>query len=626
MSTSSNFKIRGPRYALHYVLTAILTTVMLCGMTLYYGFAELRSTAQDVAQEVFKAAHAPRDKHVSIDKFTDLYLTSFRDVERLQVCANGQCATRAAEDGRHVAVSLLNDTGLPCATAGDPAGGNQVTACMAMDGLLADISRDVIVLLLAQGIGFGLWVGTSRRFAARRKVWNDRVNHAASTDAATGLLNRSAFRARLDSACKQGCDAWLVNVGIDELRSINQLYGSPVGDRVIRLVAQRLQDLEGVQGLGRLDGDEFAFLIEGAGPSPLERALYKLRAAMTAPLQIDGLVLPVTVCVGAVPLRQGLSASELKRRANVALRAAKRIGADSQSIFNETFDIELSKAHQLRLDLMAAVDKDQIELMYQPIVDGRGQVIMAEALARWRHPTLGPVSPEVFIAAAEASGHIHLLGVKLLKKACADLAIARKCGLPLKRIAVNVSPAQLNNPDMAQIVIAVVEEFGLQPSDIELELTESAAMTSRQEAAQQLHQLAEAGFQISIDDFGTGYSSLSRLQTLPISKLKIDRSFVQVHEQPAGAVLLEAMLDLSRRLTLDCVAEGIETEQQLAWLRAHGCNLFQGYLIGKPMTLEQLIAMGFRAPLPSSLLTAESAPSRLVTNGSQGEVLSLQRR
>ena len=611
MATESSPRNPRPLYAQHYLLSTLLTIAMLCAMTLYYGLSELRNTAQDVAASVLKMADAQKGRAVQVAVFTRQSLAGFRGAERLEVCMGSQCATQSAPEGAHFSAGLFDSMGLTCAAATNEINGNRATACMASDDVLEDIARDVVVLLIAQSMGFALWLAASRRFAARSKVWSERVNQAAMTDVITGLLNRSSFREALGTAAGRGDEAWLVTVGIDELKSINQLYGSPVGDQVIRAVADRLQALEGAHTLGRLGGDEFAFLIDGSGPAALERSLYGLRRAMSVPLQIQGLVLSVSVCVGAVPLAPELAATELKRRANVALRAAKKIGADSQSIFNEAFDIELCKAHQLRLDLMAAVDKGQIDLMYQPIVDGRGQVVMAEALARWKHPTLGFVSPEVFISAAEASGQIHMLGIALLKKACADLLTARGRGLPLKRIAVNVSPSQLNNPDLAQIVIAVVEGAGLEPTDIELELTESAAMASRQDATQQLYQLAEAGFKISIDDFGTGYSSLSRLQTLPISKLKIDRSFVQAHDQPSGAVLLEAMLDLSRRLELNCVAEGIETEQQMGWLRDRGCNLFQGYLIGKPMTLEQLTGLGFRVQLPSSLQNAGAVPSRV---------------
>ncbi|MDY0745330.1 bifunctional diguanylate cyclase/phosphodiesterase [Paucibacter sp. R3-3] len=604
-----------PRYAWHFLLTTALTIVMLCGMTLFYGFRELQNTAQDMAAAVMKTAEAQKGRRgpARADVLAQQAVDGFRDAELVRVCAAGQCAIRRAPEGLHMSAGLLDDIGLTCGTKADPASGDLATVCMAIDDVVEDISRDVIVLLVAQAVGFGIWLAASRRFSARRRVWNARVALAATTDPTTGLLNRVSFREVLGTVAARGDEAWLVSVGIDELKSINQLHGSQIGDQVILTVAERIKGLKGTHTHGRLGGDEFAFLVDGCGPAALERALFQLREAMSPPVQCQGVVLSVTVCAGAVPVEHGAKASELKRRANVALRAAKKIGADSQSIFSEAYDIELRNTHQLRLDLMAAVDREQVELVYQPIVDARGQVVMAEALARWRHPTLGAIAPDVFIAVAESSGMIHMLGIALLKRACADLLAARSRGMPLRRIAVNVSPAQLNNPDLAQIVMSVVRDAGLMPADIELELTESAAMASRNDATQQLHELAEAGFAISIDDFGTGYSSLSRLQTLPIGKLKIDRSFVQACDQRSGAVLLEAMMDLSRRLELSCVAEGVETEAQMAWLRDRGCQLFQGYLIGKPMPLDQLVGLGFRIPL--GRLPLDPSPAPLIHQG-----------
>jgi len=587
-----------PRYAQHFLLTAALTILMLGGMTLYDGFRQLRSTAQDVAVEALKMAEGRRYGPATASHIAQHVLDGFRDAEQIDLCIAGHCTMRQAAAGAHMNSPWLDEMGLPCASRDDAVSGNQATVCMAVDGIVEDIARKVVVLLVAQATGFGIWMISSRRFAARRRLWDARATLAPATEPATGLLSRAAFRESLSAATLRSEKAWLVIVGIDELKFVNQLHGSPVGDQVILTVAERLKALKGAHAFGHLGGDEFAFLVAGSGPGVLERTMHQLRASMSPPVRCQSLLLAVTVCAGAVPLEQGTHPSELERRANVALRAAKKMGADSQSIFSEVYDIELRRTQQLRLDLLAAVDKGQIELVYQPIVDHRGQVVMAEALARWRHPTLGAISPDVFIAAAESSGLIHVLGIALLKRACTDLLAARSRGLPLKRIAVNVSPEQLNNPDLASIVQAIVRDAGLTPTDIELELTESAAMASRNDASLQLHELAEAGFAITIDDFGTGYSSLSRLQTLPIGKLKIDRSFVQACDQASGAVLLKAMLDLSRRLALSCVAEGVETAEQMAWLRDRGCQLFQGYLIGKPMPLNQLVARGFRAQLP----------------------------
>lgn len=599
-----------PLYAWHFAATTLLTIVMLSAMTVYFGFRELGQTAQDFAGAVLKHVDAQQGLGMAPADIVEQSLKEFHDAAQIELCIGDQCATRVASGGTPFNSELRTGLGWPCATqaVAHRRTTDIATVCVAVDDVLEDIGRDVVVLLIAQAIGFGIWYAATRRFVARREIWNERVSKATTTDAATGLLNRASFRAALDEAAARGDEGWLVLAGIDELKSVNELHGASVGDHVILTVAERLKDLGAVvRVLGRTGGDEFAFLLGGASPTTLERSLSRLRVAMAAPIEHQGLLLNATVSAGAVAVEAQLSASELMRRANVALRAAKKVGADSQSIFNVAYDIELRKHHQLRLDLMNAVEKGHLELVYQPIVDGRGQVVVAEALARWKHQELGFVSPEVFIAAAETSGLIHELGIALLKKACEDLAAARRRGLPLKRMAVNLSPAQLTNPDLASIVYAIVRGAGLEPADIELELTESAAMASRQDATQQLHELAEVGFSISIDDFGTGYSSLSRLQTLPLSKLKIDRSFVRAFEEKSGAVLLDAMMDLSRRLGLTCVCEGVETAEQMNWLRDHGCDLFQGYLIGKPMSLDQLVGLGFRVTLPGGVVASDPA-------------------
>ena len=598
MSTAdtASARLNRPRYASHFLATLVLTVLMLCGMTLYYGFRDLRRTADDIALTILKQTAEKHAQGLSAAAIAQESLQQFRDTAQIQVCLADHCGTQRTAEEAPLTYEWLANVGWPCAS--QYADADKVTVCMSIDDIVDDISRDIAVLVLAKAISFSIWVAASRRFATRRRIWNERVNRAATTDSATGLLNRASFHSALDQFAGRGDEAWLVLAGIDELKSVNELHGSAVGDHLITTVASRLQGLgELTHALARTGGDEFAFIVRGAGPLTLERALGRLRAAMNEPIEHQGLLLRVSLCAGAAAVEQQLHAPELMRRAHIALRAAKKVGADSQSIFNIAFDIELRKTHQLRLDLMSAVDKGQLELAYQPIVDAQGQVVMAEALARWRHPELGNVPPDVFIAAAEASGLIHQLGIALLKTACNDLVAARARGLALKRIAVNLSPTQLTNPDLAQIVLAVVRRAGLQPADIELELTESAAMASRQDTTLQLHELAEAGFAISIDDFGTGYSSLSRLQTLPISKLKIDRSFVQACDEPAGAVLLEAMLNLAGRLSLACVAEGVETEAQMAWLKARGCGLFQGYLLGKPMPIDQLVGLGVCVPV-----------------------------
>nr|WP_297529136.1 bifunctional diguanylate cyclase/phosphodiesterase [uncultured Roseateles sp.] len=465
-----------------------------------------------------------------------------------------------------------------------------------------DIARDTVILLIAQGAGFMIWRASGRKHLARTRRWQEQLARVASTDVATGLLNRAGLQGVLQTRLKEDRMQWLVLVGIDGLKAVNDLHGHRAGDAIIERVARRLMKVfEASSAMARTGGDEFGLLLPASLQEPLTESLMSLRASMGVPILHESLRLVPSVSVGAALLDHANTPSEALRMAHVALQAAKADGPGGLAIFDPSQDREACRIHRLRRDLIDAVERNELEVVYQPILDKEGRPVAAEALARWRHATLGPIAPDVFIPLAESSGCIHTLGLNVMRRVCADLAAMRADGVPIQRIAVNLSALQLREPDLVTALCAMVEEAGLMPGDIEIELTESAAMSEDGRAQRPLTDLYARGFSLAIDDFGTGHSSLSRLQRLPVKKLKIDRSFVRGADSPCGAVLLETMLTLAGRLGLRSVCEGVETLEQFELLRSKGCDLFQGYYFARPMSVDDLragIAKGSARPWP----------------------------
>ncbi|MFX1678511.1 GGDEF domain-containing phosphodiesterase [Mitsuaria sp. CC2] len=308
-------------------------------------------------------------------------------------------------------------------------------------------------------------------------------------------------------------------------------------------------------------GDEFGLLLPATLNEPLTESLTALRAAMGVPIMVDGLRLSPSVSVGAALLDHANGPSEALRMAHVALQAAKRSRAGGLAVFDTSQDREACRLHRLKRDLVEALEKDELFVLYQPILDADGRPVAAEALARWTQPTQGAIPPDVFIPLAESGGCIHQLGLQVMRRVCRDLAAMRADGLSIQRIAVNLSAHQLAEPDLVSSLRAIVEQSGLQPGDIEVELTESAAMSEDGRSQRPLMELHAEGFPLAIDDFG---------------------------DSPCGAVLLDTMLTLAGRLNLMSVCEGVETAAQFEQLRSRGCNLYQGYLFGKPMPVGSL--------------------------------------
>ena len=427
---------------------------------------------------------------------------------------------------------------------------------------------------------------------------NAEFAHMARHDPLTELPNRVLLRERMEQALLEmdshGGFAVLC-LDLDQFKTVNDTLGHLVGDALLEAVADRLLScVSNADTVSRLGGDEFAILQVGEQQQPADAVFLARRIAqiVSEPYEIAGHTVMVGVSVGvAIAPKDGKSSEELLANADTALYRAKALTRGTFCLFEPDMRIELQARRSLEIDLRHARESRQFELAYQPIFDIQsGQVASVEALLRWSHPQRGRISPSEFIPIAEEIGLIVPIGEWVLNRACAEASLWAE---PVK-LAVNVSAIQLRRGGIANAVIGALSLSGLAPHRLELEVTESVFLGDSQGTLDTLHQLKQLGVGISTDDFGTGYSSLSYLQKYPIDKIKIDRSFVSPLGSSAQAVaMVRAIVELAGALGLGTVAEGVETEHQLALLRQIGCSQAQGYHLGKPVP-ERRIGDGLR--------------------------------
>ena len=420
----------------------------------------------------------------------------------------------------------------------------------------------------------------------------------AYTDPVTGLPNRRACQERLaealDEAGQDGGQVGLLLIDLDNFKVVNDTAGHAVGDELLRQAGERLHGLLGETGLvGRFGGDEFLVIAPMLdSPARLRRIAESVLEELRRPMQLSGMEAIITASVGsAIAPLDAVDAEELISFADSALYHAKGQGRDRIGEFRLQMMQTAQRRARLERELRRAIEGEGLDLFYQPQFDcASGEMVGAEALLRWQHPVDGFIAPDEFIPIAEDCGLIVRLGAWVLERACADaVALSAATGKALS-MAVNVSARQFREKDFAAIVEAALAKSGLPAGRLELELTESMLMADVDSAVQFMHGLRRLGVRLSIDDFGTGYSSLAYLQRFPINQLKIDRSFVRPLPA-AGQVLASAVITLAHQFGLDVVAEGVEDEAQLAWLRDAGCNLVQGYLLGRPMSLFKLLQL-----------------------------------
>jgi diguanylate cyclase (GGDEF)-like protein/PAS domain S-box-containing protein len=416
----------------------------------------------------------------------------------------------------------------------------------------------------------------------RRKA-EARIAYMAHHDGLTNLPNRELYQDRLKQALEQDPSAkkrvGVLCIDLDLFKNVNDSFGHPMGDRLLRAVADRLRSqVRGNNLAARLGGDEFAVIL-AADVSPNEASDYasRLIKILSASYDIDGIEVVIGASIGiALSPGDGETSEELMRNADMALYRAKSDGGGIHHFFEREMDRQAQKRRDLEVDLRRAFANGEFELHYQPLVDIAADRISGfESLLRWRHPEKGMISPADFIPVAEDIGLIVALGEWVLREACTE---AVKWPAEVK-VAVNLSPVQFRSRNLVQVVISALAHSGLSPKRLELEITESLFLAETEANLAILHQLRELGVSISMDDFGTGYSSLSYLRSFPFDKIKIDRSFVKDLAQRSDCVaIVRAISGLGRSLNITTTAEGVETLDQLDWLRAEGCNEVQGFL------------------------------------------------
>lgn len=427
---------------------------------------------------------------------------------------------------------------------------------------------------------------TEQRETARR------FEHQATHDALTGIANRAGLVDQLETQLPQivyGSRIAVHYVDLDRFKPVNDTFGHHVGDEVLREVARRLQSVAGPSSvIGRLGGDEFAVLQFG---SPSREEIVALADAIVDSIAQPFVVGSKTANIGAsvgvaVAPDDATSLQSIMRNADLALYAAKSEGRNCTRFFQAWMNEDALSRSLLELKLRHAVDAQDFELAYQPIVDGiEDRTIGFEALLRWSDQTGQMISPAVFVPVAEELGLMLRLGEWVLRTACTEAARWQSELI----IAVNLSATQLKDPELANLVTRILSETGLPPHRLELEITETAILHDLPSARKTLAHLRELGIQIALDDFGTGFSSLSLVRELPLTRIKIDRSFVtDIDGETHSTAVVESVLALCRGYGLASTAEGVETERQRDGLLASGCRDLQGYLFGRPAPASQL--------------------------------------
>jgi diguanylate cyclase (GGDEF)-like protein len=444
------------------------------------------------------------------------------------------------------------------------------------------------------------WSGTLADISVRREL-EERLLVQAFHDDLTGLANRALFKDRVEHALTRRQPARrtvaLLFLDIDRFKTVNDSLGHRVGDGLLIAIAERLHAvLRPEDTIARFGGDEFAILVDDVGsPREVLALAERISSAFDAPFRLEEREITIRSSIGVVLASGGhATADDLLRDADVAMYRAKASGRGSYALFEPSMQAEVAARQELESDLREAIEHERLALAYQPIVDLRdGTIVAVEALARWSHPERGTVPPSVFIPSAEESGLILPLGAWVLRRACLDIAELRRSGGAAAnlRLSVNLSPRQLGDRRIVDVVLGALRDAGLPPDALDLEITESLVLDCGEEGLEFLRRLRAAGCGVAFDDFGTGFSSLGNLRSLPIDGLKIDVTFVAAMlGGGVEAAVVDAVVRLGAALGVGVVAEGVEDAATAERLVALACPFAQGYYFGRPEPIAMLAA------------------------------------
>jgi diguanylate cyclase (GGDEF)-like protein len=457
--------------------------------------------------------------------------------------------------------------------------------------LLVFDGKDEAIVAAASGLSFLLVMARMTGLNWRLAALGVELEEQATTDALTGLLNRSAFNHAIATALKETHErVGMLMIDLDDFKRVNDLAGHSSGDAVLIEVAQRMRSIgRSTDVMARLGGDEFAVLVTGqTDPTRLGERLIE---ALGVRFLVGGRTFSIGASVGFVMAREGMEPELLTQEADIAMYAAKDRGKNRLVAFMPSMYTDIVDEQDFAHELEVALDRNEIRLEYQPIVRlADGAIVGYEALVRWTHPRLGEVSPDRFIPVAEVSGAILPIGRWVLRNALHDLTRIDVSGETALTMNVNVSAVQLLEPAFAYEVGTALEKAGVSGDHLVLEITEGAFIDEKSIAGDQLRDLRALGIRISVDDFGTGYSSLAYLQRLPVEELKIARLFVDgIDKGHAAGSAARAIIRMCDALGLRCIAEGVERVEQIAPLRDAGCEFAQGFHFGRPIPIEQVV-------------------------------------
>lgn len=469
-----------------------------------------------------------------------------------------------------------------------------IAICLGRNGDLAFLLIAFLVVVYGSVLLRSVFVNSIS--FARRVMRQIEAERTVRQDPLTLLPNRFAFNETLDGALKRlalsGEEFAVLLLDLDRFKEVNDKFGHPAGDEFLVQVANRLQRCtRAAEHVARIGGDEFALVMANlARPEDALEIAERFVAAFAEPFLIESREIVGATSVGIVLApRDGNTPLDVMKNADSALYRAKKAGPGTVCFFEEADDRASRDRKALQSDLAGAIARDELFLVFQPFLDlADNRITGFEALLRWQHPQRGLVPPSEFIPIAEETGLIHEIGEWVIRRACATLA-----DWPEEiRVAVNFSAAQFHNNGLLQIIVQALADAKIAPHRLEIEITESMLLSKYGSAASVLNALLQLGVTVALDDFGTGFSSLTYLRKLPFSRIKIDQSFIRdMLVQPDCAAIVKSVISLARDLNIGVVAEGVETADQLEYLRQFSCDEVQGYLIGRPVSAKQVLAL-----------------------------------